>query len=140
MHSEKMPAGYWIRKADELLTHSIDDIQSSFGITRTGWQILHYIDENGFADKSELAEVIRPFAASGIFEEMLKKFEAEELISIDNSKINLTQKGLQLYAGCLEQQTIFRQKVMSGISEHDYEIVISTLQKMVNNMVGFKFL
>lgn len=62
MQSNKMPIGYWIKQADELLTRGIDDIYSSSGITRTGWQILNSINEKEFIMKVDLTNLMKPFA------------------------------------------------------------------------------
>ncbi len=43
MKDEKLPIGYWLKKADILLTEGIDKIQLQFGITKTGWQTLNTI-------------------------------------------------------------------------------------------------
>ena len=136
MQSNKMPIGYWIKQADELLTRGIDDIHSSFGITRTGWQILNSINEKEFIMRVDLTNLIKPFADANNVKGILTKFKAEHLVNEDEEKLTLTDKGIKLYKTCFEQQKIFRQKVMSGISEQDYEIAILTLQKMVANLTN----
>jgi DNA-binding MarR family transcriptional regulator len=134
MQSKNLPIGYWIKQADELLTKGIDGIQLSFGITRTGWQILNAVHEKNLMDKVELISLMRPFADAGTVEELLTRFKAEVLINEDPQEISLTEDGMKLHKACLEKQKIFRQQVMTGISEEDYQISILTLQKIVDNI------
>ena len=136
MQSNKMPIGYWIKQADELLTRGIDDIHSSFRITRTGWQILNSISEKEFIMKVDLTNLMKPFADANNIKDILTKFKAEHLVNEEEQKLTLTDKGIELHKTCFEQQKIFRQKVMSGISEQDYQIAILTLQKIVANLTN----
>lgn len=134
MQTKQLPIGYWLKQADELLTKRIDDIQSSFGITRKDWQILNAIDENGLIQKSSLAHLMSPFAASKAVNDILVKLRAEHLIEEQDEKLALTAKGKELHLTCLDQQKKFRQTAMTGVSEQDYEVTISTLQKIVANI------
>ena len=136
MQSNKMPIGYWIKQADELLTRGIDDIHSSFGITRTGWQILNSINEKEFIMRVDLTNLMKPFADANNVNCILTKFKAEHLVNEDEKNLTLSDKGIELHKTCFEQQKIFRQKVMSGISEQDYQIAILTLQKIVDNIAN----
>jgi hypothetical protein len=62
MQSKELPIGYWIKQTDLLLTKGIDDIQSSFGMTRTDWQILNAVSEKAFVNRVDLINLILPFA------------------------------------------------------------------------------
>ena len=134
MQTKKLPIGYWIKQADQLLTKGIDDIQSSFGTTRTEWQILNSISEKGFIEKSHLTALMSPFADTTSVENILAKFKIGHLINEKENKINLTEKGTELHSSCFEKQKIFRQSIMTDISEQDYQTTILTLQKVVENI------
>ena len=134
MQTKKLPIGYWIKQADQLLTKGIDDIQSSFGTTRTEWQILNSISEKGFIEKSHLTDLMSPFANTKSVENILAKFKIGHLINEKENKINLTEKGTELHSACLEKQKIFRQSIMTDICEQDYQTTILTLQKVVENI------
>lgn len=57
-----LPIGYWIKRADALLTARINEAQAANGLTRTEWQVLNSVFEMSSAAASEIAEVLRPFA------------------------------------------------------------------------------
>lgn len=139
MQFKELPIGYWIKQADLLLTKGIDDIQSSFGMTRTDWQILHAVSEKAFVSRIDLINLISPFADTNRSEGILTKFIAEHLINEHENKLTLTGKGIALHSACFEKQKAFRQSVMIGISEHDYQITILTLQKVVDNITKSQF-
>ena len=134
MQTKKLPIGHWIKQADQLLTKGIDDIQSSFGTTRTEWQILNSISENGFIEKSHLTDLMSPFADTTGVENILAKFKIGHLINEEGNKVNLTEKGTELHSACFEKQKLFRQSIMTDISEQDYQTTILTLQKVVENV------
>lgn len=94
MQTKNLPIGYWIKQADEQLTKGINDIQSSFGITRTDWQILNSINEKVFIEKDDLINHMRPFADANSVENVLTKFKAEHLINEVEQKLTLTDKGV----------------------------------------------
>ena len=131
--SKRPPIGFWIRQADNLLTGGIEGIQSSFGLSRTEWQVLSSIYEKENVTVDEVAQLFSPFAAGNKIKEILEGFKTGGLLTEDASPA-LTDEGIKLYKACLEKQNEFRQKVMAGISEQEYEQVIRTLQTMIENM------
>jgi DNA-binding MarR family transcriptional regulator len=131
--SKTLPIGFWIRQADNLLTEGINNIQLSFGLTRTEWQVLNIIYEKGAASIDEAAQLLSPFAVYNDIQGVFKKLDAEGLLTEEGGPV-LTPKGNTVYHDCLEKQNAFRQKVMTGISEQQYEQVIATLQAMIENM------
>jgi DNA-binding MarR family transcriptional regulator len=130
---QNLPIGYWIKKADEQLTTSINEIHKSANLSRLGWQIMHTIHEHGTIKNSELIEIARPFASENEVEKILGNFSIEGLITLKD-EAKLTDKGKQLYQQCLEKQQQIRQQAMNGISEQEYKITIQTLQKIVANL------
>jgi len=135
MEPQKMPIGYWIKKIDNLLTNSIDSIQSEYGLTRIGWQVLNSINKKEEIHKSELLDLMRPLAEKLHIETILQSFSADNVIETAEDKaLSLTNKGKVLFANCFKRQNEFRMKVMNNISEEEYKIVVLTLQKMINNI------
>lgn len=134
MKSQRLPIGYWIKRADELLTKEIDEIQSSFELTRTDWQVLNSIFERGQTDKSELTTLMKPFADLDLLNTILIKFKEDNLLREGTEQLTLTDKGIELHKACFEKQKAFRQKAMADISEQQYQETILTLQKIINNL------
>lgn len=134
MQPQKLPIGYWIKQADNLLTAGIDAIHSNAGITRTGWQVLNSIHENGSLQKAALFSLLSPFANEQSLEQILMKLADDNLIEVKDDILFLTGGGKKLHQQCFEQQKAFRQKAISGITEQDYQVTVLTLQRIVENL------
>lgn len=134
MQTKNLPIGYWIKEADNLLTAGIDAIHSKAGITRTGWQVLHSIHENGSLHKAALFSLLSPFANQESLKQVLLKLADDNFIEVTDDILFLTPGGKQLHQQCFEQQKAFRQKISTGINEQDYQTTVLTLQRMVENL------
>lgn len=78
---------------------------------------------------------MKPFADENMVAGILERFYTEDIVKIENDNVvTLTEKGQELHKLCFEQQQLFRQKAMTGISKQDYLTTVSTLQKMVKNI------
>lgn len=134
MDDQKLPIGYWLKMADQLLTERIDRIQSEFGLTRTGWQILSVIKEKGPLSITDLLELMKPLANQMNVTLVLDKFKTDSII-IQDTDLTLTTNGDDLYRKCLEKQMLFRQKAMNGVSDEEYQITLLTFEKVVGNIL-----
>ncbi|MEJ7676818.1 MAG: hypothetical protein WKG06_02855 [Segetibacter sp.] len=85
--------------------------------------------------KSDLIDLMKPFANLEKAEAVLSKLQNDDLVKCEHeNNFTLTRKGQDLHKACLERQQSFRQKVMSGITGEDYETTIHTLQKIIENI------
>lgn len=57
-----MPIGYYLKKADNLLTAGINQIHKEFGISRLHWQAMHFMHESGSLNPEKLKKVLKEFA------------------------------------------------------------------------------
>lgn len=136
MKNKKLPIGYWLKQLDQLLTEGINNIQSQFGLTRSGWQVLNYISKQSRTEKEMLLATMSPFMESKKTEEIISQLNKDGLINLDNKFLRLTEKGETKHANCLKQQKEFRQTVTKDIKEEEYQKTVQTLQKMVENIKG----
>lgn len=134
MQQNKLPIGYWIKQADELLTTKIDEIHASFGLTRTAWQILNTIGDRELIERSELADFMSVFVHAKPLDDIIETLQTSGLVKEHEHKLSLTEKGKDQYSACFEKQKIFRQRAMSGISEEEYKVTVLTLQAIVENI------
>jgi DNA-binding MarR family transcriptional regulator len=134
MNPKQLPIGYWIKQVDELLTKNINEIQSSFSLTRTDWQILNTLSEQGSIHQNELTVLMKPFLSLTSVEDALSQLKNKQLIIEEDQNLKLTDKGKEHHTACLERQKKFRQDTMAGISEENYQTTIATLQKIVANI------
>lgn len=132
---KNLPIGYYLKKADNLLTEGINEIHREFSIDRTQWQILNSINEG--IDKKEIEALLKQFAND---EQINNSFSSliDRNILTDNIDLKLSDKGKALYNQCFEKQKEFRQKAMSHITEQEYKQLIITLEKIIKNLEGTK--
>lgn len=130
---KRLPIGYWLKKADALLTDGIDEVQAEFGLSRTEWQVLNTLADTPDIPHATLLAVMRPFIEETQLDTILNKFKTSGLLD-GKVPCHLSAEGAQLHSECLTQQTEFRQKAMRGISEQEYELTLRTLAKLVDNL------
>jgi len=129
------PIGYWLKKADELLTTRIDEAQRTNGLTRLGWQMLNVVRASGFASRDRITESLRPFARESAIDDMLAKLLGQHvIIGFDEKGYALTGAGEELYQRALASQKIVRQNAVAGITDAEYAATISVLQRLVKNL------
>jgi DNA-binding MarR family transcriptional regulator len=62
-----LPIGYWLKRADNLITEHINRVQAANGVSRFEWQVLNLLLETGEASRERLFETMRTFVdASGL--------------------------------------------------------------------------
>ena len=134
MQPKELPIGYWLKKADNLLTKGIDAIQLKFGIDRTIWQLLNLMNGKNSLAKADLSKLMQPFADENAIAAILAKLEEKDLIEEQEQSWRLTPKGAALHKACFEEQKIFRQKSTRSISAAEYHTTLLTLKKLVENL------
>lgn len=129
-----LPIGYWLKKADELLTARIDEVQKANGLSRTEWQILNSLYEMSTASRSQIIELLSPFADAGRLGSTIDVLVDRGLIEEDDKSLRLTDRGRNLHATALEVQIKIRQQAVQGITEADYVTTVRVLQQIVSNL------
>ena len=130
---KKKPIGYNLKKADNLLTDGINRIHSELGITRLDWQILNTIHEATSAGRSAELTMLGAFASPESLDRAITALQSKGLIS-QHEPLSLTEHGRELHTSALQKQLAFRNQAMTGISEEAYLTVITTLEKLINNL------
>jgi len=67
----KLPIGYWLKQVDQLLTEQINQAQAAHGVTRTDWQILNLLYENGRASDEQIFATMCTFLDATQFQEAI---------------------------------------------------------------------
>ncbi len=136
--SKNLPIGYWLKRADELLTKGIDKIQSSNGLSRTNWQILNAIEKMGITSQDKIVETLHPFADPATIVNSIKNLIKKELVTEStNDNYKLTQAGSDLYGRALRKQKEFRGRAGKGITKEEYAVTIEVLKKLVDNLENY---
>jgi DNA-binding MarR family transcriptional regulator len=134
-----LPIGYWLKRADEVLTGRINEAQRANGLSRTEWQILNVLYEVGSATDEQLATPMRPFADVTSLREAVTGLGQRGLIAGNGSaddRYVLTTQGQRTHEAALALQKEVRQQAIKGISGADYATAIRVLQQIVENLGG----
>lgn len=102
-----LPIGYWLKKADEVLTTRINEAQEANGLSRTEWQILNILNETSSATKSQIVEALLPFGDAKMLGSSIDSLIDRGLVEEEGpetNKLRLTTQGQTLHAGALEVQ------------------------------------
>ncbi len=130
---DRLPIGYYLKKTDNLVTEEINNIHKEFDITRTDWQILNSINENAEINRQILIELLSEFVNKENIDNTVAKLIDNQII-YEEKYLSLTEKGKELYQKCFAKQKEFRQKAMTNITEDEYLITITTLEKIIDNL------
>lgn len=139
MHASPLdkPIGYWIKKADDVLTSHIDAVQQQFGLNRLSWQLLHTICTRPPLSVRILAELVAPFASAPDVQQVLTALLNQGLLTWDEHLDSVpvcTPPGQALHDRCLAQQTLIRQQAMEDVTNEQYALTVQTLQAIVHNL------
>ena len=133
--NKQLPIGYWLKRADELLTRRIDEVQRANGLTRLGWQVLNIVRERQPAMHDEIVETLQPFANATEMNDVLAGLADRGMISGSaESGFDLTPAGKELYETSFQAQQAIRQRAVAGISETEYTTTVGVIQRLVDNL------
>jgi aminoglycoside 6'-N-acetyltransferase len=131
----RLPIGYWIKKADELLTARIDAAQQANGLTRLGWQALNMIQELAAPSHEEITKTLRPFADAATVAQTLDGLVDQGLVRrLSAGLLELTAEGAKLHNQAIETQKTVRHRAVEGIDGADYATTVRVLQRLVRNL------
>jgi len=130
------PIGYWLKKADELLTRRINEAQSKNGLNRTEWQTLNVLRRNPRSSRSRIGEALAPFADGEAIGAVLERLVDRGLIASEgeDGPFQLTEQGERAHRQALEEQMALRRRAVDGIGAEEYATALRTLQRLVANL------
>jgi DNA-binding MarR family transcriptional regulator len=137
MKKPHLPLGYWLKRADNLITEQVNQVQAANGVTRTDWQVLNTLYEVGSADQAQLFTVMHTFVDAAQLEQILGELKSRGWVTaVENGVIiyQLSNAGQQQHSQILAAQQEVRQQVMQGISQEEFATVMRVLQQMVANL------
>jgi DNA-binding MarR family transcriptional regulator len=129
------PIGFWLKRADELLTKRIDEAQRASGLIRLEWQALNVVRERVTASAEEVAAVLQSFAdRQRVYETLAQLARRGTIAQSADARWSLTEAGTSLYEGALAVQQQIRQRAMTGISDTEYAAAVRVLKRLVDNL------
>jgi hypothetical protein len=137
---QTLPIGYWLKRADQLLTARIDDAQRANNLTRLDWQAPNTMRESGSAARDEIVQMLRPFADARAVDDVLSRLAERGVVtrSVDG-KFALTQEGTELHERAQSSRKAIRQRAIAGISDAEYSTAVAVLQRLVENLKTVHF-
>jgi len=134
------PIGYWLKRADQVLTEHVGRVLEDQGLTRFHWQVLNILDQRGVTTRAALSESMRLFVdaagVDGILDDLARRgwLLRREPDGPGTAALSLTDEGRQGRADVFQLIDAARKRSMEGITEEDYRTVITTLQRMIANL------
>jgi len=135
-----LPMGYWLKRADTLLTQQIDEAQAANGVSRVEWQVLNMIGDAGSVSKERIFETMLAFVDAPGVDEIVTRLvgrgwaEQSEISKQSTVEFQLTEEGRRQHGVILATQKEVRQRAMQGIGEEEYATVVQVLKRIVNNL------
>ena len=135
MSNAPRPIGYWLKRADELLTTHIDAAQQVRGLSRLDWQTLNVLRQTERPSLDHVAQALNFFADRPTIVDALAALEMRGVIERVQADVYvLTLAGDDLLARAHAAQQTLRRWATDGISETDYRTTIQTLHRLVENL------
>jgi hypothetical protein len=132
-----LPIGYWLKRADALLTQRIDDAQRAHGLTRLGWQALNLVSEKRTATHIDIVTTLRPFADAAAVDQILAGVADRHVLSGSaETGFDLNPAGAEIHDRARTAQLAIRQNAVAGISNAEYATTVRVLQRLVENLLG----
>lgn len=136
--TQQRPIGYWLKRADELLTRRSNQILHDHGFTRFHWQTLNILYEKGSTSFDDIFAILSAFVTVDQLNDILALFSRSGwlLMEKDDSTttLTLTEAGKAQHATIFQLQSEVRRQSMQGISNEEYAMVVDVLQRLVHNL------
>jgi len=136
--TKQQPIGYWLKRADEVITEHVDRILSDNGFTRFRWQVLNIVYQAGTITRGGIFDTMQTFIDARQLDEIIDGFIKEGWLlkrgEGDAAQLMLTDVGKAQRETAFKLQSEVRRRTMQGISEQEYATVIDVLQRMVKNL------
>ena len=130
-----LPIGYWLEKANTLLSEHIDAVLRTCGLNRLDWQILSLVQERPRIQRIELIELLSMFGGDQIIESRLELLNVNNLLIVtDESIYELSERGQDIYQRAHQDQHEVRQRAVEGIGDEEHRITLQALQRLVTNL------
>lgn len=130
------PIGLLLRKLDRLITERFEQSLADHDITRRQWQLLNTLAEKP-ATSAELDAAIAPFldrATGEVSRVHLAPLLARGFVAEDGGQLALTDSGVSLHERIGDEVESIRAVTARGIGEAEYDLAMSTLERMVENL------
>lgn len=134
------PIGYWLKRADEVITSHVNQALRDNGLTRFHWQVLNLLHDAGTTTKAHVFVAVHDFVDAVELDRIVADFvERGWMVAHigaagEPTELALTPAGATGFETIFNIQRAVRQRAMQGITPEEYQTVISVLQRIVSNL------
>jgi DNA-binding MarR family transcriptional regulator len=136
--TKQQPIGYWLKRADAVITEHVDRVLSDNGFTRFRWQVLNIVYQAGTITRGGVFDTMQTFIDARQLDEIIDGFIKEGWLvkrgEGDAAQLMLTDVGKAQRETAFKLQSEVRRRAMQGISEQEYATVVDVLERMVKNL------
>lgn len=131
-------------KASKILSDALNSELIKYGITKSQWIAMYYINSNEKLNQKDLSKLMntKEPTTAGI----LDRIENDGLIERTkdtkdkrNKLLKLTEKGTKLNSEMIEIAKNFRDNCLDGISEKDQDVFMRVLDQMIFSASQWKY-
>jgi len=140
--ADHQPLGYLVKRLDSALTDYVDRLLGKkHGLGRSHWQLLRTVSVQPGVKRSEFAESSQIFYDEDRLRELISDLVARGWLLVeerndaaDGPRLWLTDMGERGYRELVQTQESSWTTLMRGLDEADYELVVTRLERMIDNL------
>jgi DNA-binding MarR family transcriptional regulator len=136
VNRDDRPIGWWLRRADDLISGSMDRTLDGAGITRSHWQLMNAVRADEAATRATVQSELRDFLDEQAVDRVVADLDDRGWIEDLGSTLRLTPEGEEALGDIGREIAGFRERMSNGVSADDYATTMRTLARMVDNLEG----
>jgi DNA-binding MarR family transcriptional regulator len=134
----RRPIGYWLKRADEVITLQVNLALRSEELTRHHWQALNLVHQAEVITREQLLEEMRDLVDAAELDDILDELDQRGWIVRRPrgavSELEITEAGREGHARVLRIQDGLRRRAVQGVSEEEYATALRVLERIVVNL------
>ncbi|GAB7184973.1 hypothetical protein ATKI12_4804 [Kitasatospora sp. Ki12] len=129
------PIGYWLNRTDKALTGHMNSMLAEFGLTRLAWQVLNVVADDPRATDTRILAVLAANADADALADAVETVLAGDWAARpEPGRLALTADGRARLAQVAERVDAFRERSAAGITDEEYRIAVTVLERMTHNL------
>jgi hypothetical protein len=133
----QQPLGFWAVRAGEAIGQRTRDALTGIGLTQPEWWVLHQLSLHPAGlEKSTMVETIGPNMGTEYVEAAMVAAASKNWLTESDSTLRLTTAGKELFRQGAHVQRALAQERMQGITDDEFEVTITVLQRTIANVGG----
>ncbi|MHA4812337.1 hypothetical protein ACX0G9_29855 [Flavitalea flava] len=130
------PIGWYLKEADALITRFFNSSLENSGITRSHWQVIKTIADEGRLNKKEYYRRVNRFLTEQELEHILFSLLERGWLLLDKEDYFFTNTGKIEFERVETIQNQNREKMLAGTKPNDYYTTLTFLSLVIKNLGG----